>query len=91
MADDANLQVRRCEIGDYAVLRDASVYRTHRYHQGVEGSRWMPIPKYHIPANDRMTETACGRAAAEFTAAAIDTFPESRRCQRPGCRGRWPE
>jgi hypothetical protein len=74
----------------YAVLRDASGYRTHHYHQGVEGASWMLIPKYHIPVNDRMTETACGRMAAEFTATSIDSIPESRRCQRPGCKQRWP-
>lgn len=74
----------------YAVLRDASGYATHRYHQGVEGSRWMLIPKYHVPGNERMTETACGRPAAEFTALEVEHIAESRRCQRPGCKQGWP-
>lgn len=72
----------------FGVLRDASGYRTHHQTVTSDSQTWH-VPKYHVPANERMDETACGRPAAEFTAERIENIRESARCQRPGCRQGW--
>lgn len=72
----------------HGVLRDASGYRTHRQ---IDSRDWTGhIPLYHVPADETMRETACGRPAAEFTACPVAQIIDRRRCKRPGCRGRWP-
>jgi hypothetical protein len=92
MTSDPGAGPGRLENGPsvaYGVLRDASGYRTHRQ---VDSRDWKGhIPLYHVPVDERMSETACGRPAAEFTATRVETIPTRRRCQRPGCKQRWPD
>lgn len=65
-----------------AALRDASFYDSPgyagRYHVAY-GEGWTPACN---PYGALLTETT-GRDAA--------TVPEHVRCQRPGCRKRWPK
>jgi len=76
---------------EFGVLRDASGYSTHRQTTSSDSSTWH-IPKYHAihPDFPTGTVTACGRPAAEFTSEPVERIDERRRCQRPGCRERWP-
>jgi len=80
-----------------AIRRDASGYRTHR--QTVYSNpETFHLPKWHVavalplgPSGVQYYMTACGRPADENSAEGdLSKVPADRRCQRPGCRQRWP-
>jgi hypothetical protein len=81
-----------------AVLRDASGYRTHRQTTSANPDSFH-IPAYHVavPEGESSLDgtpfyrTACGRSADETTTEDVSRVPAHRRCQRPGCKQRWPE
>lgn len=64
-----------------AARRDASCY-SH------PGRAW----RYHVVAGDLMAACAPARVAlTDFTARDATAVPDGIRCQRPGCRARWPK
>lgn len=82
--------------GVRAARRDASFYDSRRFND----SRGMPyVPKYHVvhengngpccnPDNVLLTVDNVWRGSST-ECDAVDVSP-AERCQRPGCRGRWP-
>lgn len=64
-----------------AMLRDASAFN----YPDVRKPK-----KYHVEVDDAIG--ACtGDPLVEFTAKPAVEVPAHQRCQRPGCRVRWPD